>query len=223
MAYDNEMPPAGWYPDPEGGPGQRYWTGTSWAAPTLPDPSSIYPAQTVPTHPVAVAPSPVAAIPAEPQRDVRPGRAVGPFGLPRTAWIVGGVVLVALVLAGAYFISRPGTSSPTEGTQHHTVPAPGTPGGPPKPGLSTYTAMATKTGVLAPYAIGFNLTVTNTGSTAARPTCVVTASSASNPDIASSTYYPASIEPGKTATTMENITIPKSGAKHVTSLSAKCT
>lgn len=24
-------PPAGWYPDPSGGPGQKYWTGEAWS------------------------------------------------------------------------------------------------------------------------------------------------------------------------------------------------
>ena len=26
------LPAAGWYPDPDGGPGQRYWDGSAWAA-----------------------------------------------------------------------------------------------------------------------------------------------------------------------------------------------
>jgi hypothetical protein len=33
-----EVPPAGWYPDPSGGPGQRYWDGQAWRAET-PQPS----------------------------------------------------------------------------------------------------------------------------------------------------------------------------------------
>ncbi|WP_156686984.1 NINE protein [Mycobacterium sp. Marseille-P9652] len=28
----NPAPAAGWYPDPNGGPGQRYWDGTQWQA-----------------------------------------------------------------------------------------------------------------------------------------------------------------------------------------------
>lgn len=48
MSNGNGSAPAGWYPDPSGGPGQRYWDGTSWtthlaplvtAWPAIDDPS----------------------------------------------------------------------------------------------------------------------------------------------------------------------------------------
>lgn len=32
--------PAGWYPDPENPSQSRYWDGTSWAAPSMPPPTS---------------------------------------------------------------------------------------------------------------------------------------------------------------------------------------
>lgn len=48
---DAPLPPAGWYPDPEGGAGARYWNGTSWTAhvqeapPAAPAPAyAAYPA-----------------------------------------------------------------------------------------------------------------------------------------------------------------------------------
>jgi len=34
------VPPAGWYPDPAGGPAQRYWDGARWTEQTTPTPSS---------------------------------------------------------------------------------------------------------------------------------------------------------------------------------------
>jgi hypothetical protein len=33
MTDTPSLPPAGWYPDPSGGPGQRYWDGTAWTEP----------------------------------------------------------------------------------------------------------------------------------------------------------------------------------------------
>ena len=34
------VPPAGWYPDPAGGPAQRYWDGARWTEQTTSTPSS---------------------------------------------------------------------------------------------------------------------------------------------------------------------------------------
>jgi hypothetical protein len=33
------VPPAGWYPDPAGGPARRYWDGARWTEQTTPTPS----------------------------------------------------------------------------------------------------------------------------------------------------------------------------------------
>jgi hypothetical protein len=46
---DAPLPPAGWYPDPEGGSGTRYWDGSAWTshvspAPATPPPAPGYPA-----------------------------------------------------------------------------------------------------------------------------------------------------------------------------------
>jgi hypothetical protein len=34
----SQQPAPGWYPDPTGGPGQRYWDGAQWQAPPPPAP-----------------------------------------------------------------------------------------------------------------------------------------------------------------------------------------
>lgn len=36
MSFSAESPPAGWYPDPAGSGGQRYWDGGTWSAVTRP-------------------------------------------------------------------------------------------------------------------------------------------------------------------------------------------
>lgn len=43
MTYSAPTPPAGWYPDPSGGPGQRYFDGREWTivAPPAPPPPSV--------------------------------------------------------------------------------------------------------------------------------------------------------------------------------------
>ncbi len=43
MTYSAPTPPAGWYPDPSGGPGQRYFDGREWTimAPPPPPPPSV--------------------------------------------------------------------------------------------------------------------------------------------------------------------------------------
>jgi hypothetical protein len=60
--------PAGWYPDPDGSGGQRYWDGFSWTEhryPAAPAPAAAAPAVSAPAEPVAhaepVAPDPVAS------------------------------------------------------------------------------------------------------------------------------------------------------------------
>jgi TM2 domain/Protein of unknown function (DUF2510) len=40
----SSQPAAGWYPDPSGGPGQKYWDGSQWseAVPSTPGPVAPY-------------------------------------------------------------------------------------------------------------------------------------------------------------------------------------
>jgi Protein of unknown function (DUF2510) len=48
------LPPAGWYPNPSGAPGQRYFDSRDWTAHhrSAPPVSMPFPPQTFPTHPV---------------------------------------------------------------------------------------------------------------------------------------------------------------------------
>jgi hypothetical protein len=39
--YSNQSPAAGWFPDPSGGPGSRWWDGRQWTEHTS-DPSQVY-------------------------------------------------------------------------------------------------------------------------------------------------------------------------------------
>lgn len=58
---DAPLPPAGWYSDPEGGTGTRYWDGTSWTAHTR---GAEEPA--APAAPAAPAPPTYPAAPGQP-------------------------------------------------------------------------------------------------------------------------------------------------------------
>jgi hypothetical protein len=63
---NNQLAPAGWYPDPSGGAGQRYWDGTEWTAATSPSVSAVDTANAVapPTHaPLPASPAPAATPP----------------------------------------------------------------------------------------------------------------------------------------------------------------
>jgi len=39
----SQQPAAGWYPDPSGAPGQKYWDGRQWNAPPPPPPPGSFP------------------------------------------------------------------------------------------------------------------------------------------------------------------------------------
>lgn len=56
MSFSAESPPAGWYPDPAGSGGQRYWDGGSWSQVTRP--SNTRPGDYVPQEGQAAAYSP---------------------------------------------------------------------------------------------------------------------------------------------------------------------
>lgn len=83
---DASLPPAGWYPDPEGGSGTRYWDGSAWTthvndAPTAPPQAPGYP------------PAP----PAYPAYGATPAYAAQPASSTTGFW-VGGTVCGVLAL-----------------------------------------------------------------------------------------------------------------------------
>ena len=80
--------PAGWYPDPEGGPGQRYWDGAQWAAPTPPPAPS--PPTDVPGSATQGAAPPPAGAPV-------PGGSA-PAPRRRRTWLIVLIVILAVVL-----------------------------------------------------------------------------------------------------------------------------
>ena len=115
----NSTPP-GWYPDPSGAPGQRYWDGTTWTQHT----SGAYP-----VPPYAAAPYAAPAYAASPY--VAPPYAASPYpaapySVPprRTRWgLILGIVFGSLLLLGggcavaglAFFHSVRG---PADATNH---------------------------------------------------------------------------------------------------------
>ena len=95
-------PAAGWYPDPAGGEGLRWWTGVTWTDDVRPSPwASATPTSAAPTVPVVTSAPPSAA----PAWVVEPGAAEddpsgsGPSSRPgRAVWLVVGAVVVVIAL-----------------------------------------------------------------------------------------------------------------------------
>jgi hypothetical protein len=109
-------PPPGWYPDPDGSPGQvRWWSGTAWADVTIP----AGPGVAIRTSPVLAPVRPVAP-PSAPEAGPPSG------GTPRTPWIVGLSVLgLVVALVAALLLGRSGEADPA------AAPAPASPPSPP--------------------------------------------------------------------------------------------
>jgi len=101
-------PAAGWYPDPAGGAGLRWWTGVTWTDDVRPSPwASATPTAAAPAVPVVTS-APPTTTPAwvlEPDRtpgsvaasgdatDLEPGSRAG-----RGGWIVVGAIVVVIAL-----------------------------------------------------------------------------------------------------------------------------
>src|SRR6202044_199681 len=89
------QPPAGWYPDPTGKPGEMYWDGEAWhrltpGIPATPEAGAVRsghtPASDIPATPKADIPAtPKADIPGTPKPTQRPVTTKGPSGL---VWFV---------------------------------------------------------------------------------------------------------------------------------------
>ena len=85
-------PPAGWYPDPQGLPQQRWWTGTQWSRETQPLPGAVTPEPAatpvtytptfLPSRPVESTTPPVAAQPIAAQPVVAQPIATSPASTP---------------------------------------------------------------------------------------------------------------------------------------------
>ena len=88
-------PAEGWYPDPAGGTGLRWWTGVTWTSDTRAT------APTVPTATVAAGPSTTwSPVVPEPDDDIA-APAVGSRYSRRTRWVAAAVVLLLLGVVGA--------------------------------------------------------------------------------------------------------------------------
>lgn len=122
---DSQLPSAGWYPDPAGAPGLRWWSGSQWTADIKDDPA----ATTVTGQPE---PGPA---PANPYQNAEPTGAWHPGGQPQyqgawsplqpatadgvelASWIrrVGGVIIdsfVVTLVAGLLFLPFAGDLIP---------------------------------------------------------------------------------------------------------------
>ena len=133
------LPPAGWYPDPSGGPDRRFWDGTAWTEATAPavndagrdSRATRASSEGAPASPPGSPPlGPNEHIPASSASggDVSYASSLAPFtarppsaspithsrgnGPPRFVWIVGGLVAMVALIA----FSTSGGSDDVEGT-----------------------------------------------------------------------------------------------------------
>lgn len=90
-------------------------------------------------------------------------------------------------------------------------------------GSDPFTATASDIMVVNPAAVDVTLKITNTGSSAATPTCTVEASDSSGAYSgvnAGSLGSP--VQPGQTVTSVMEVTITNQGAQYVTSATVSC-
>ena len=99
-------PAAGWYPDPAGGDGLRWWTGITWTDDVRPSPwASATPVSAAPVTPVVTSAPASASAPwgfepalAPVAEAPDPGDDAIPYRSRRPLWLVAGAVVVAIAL-----------------------------------------------------------------------------------------------------------------------------
>lgn len=107
--------PAGWYPDPDGKPADRYWNGNAWGTETRPSMATVRPPAPAPMAPAAPAPNPNSK-PADPyltwvgqqQLDLLARTANGSTaGASKNGMGVAALVLgiISVVLPWSYFVA----------------------------------------------------------------------------------------------------------------------
>lgn len=78
---EQELPPPGWYPDPAGGDGRRYWDGARWTAHVEAAPAvAPIPPPPPPPEPEAFALPVIPSVPVEPAPEPQP---FAPLGVPQ--------------------------------------------------------------------------------------------------------------------------------------------
>lgn len=97
---DAPLPPAGWYPDPEGGSGTRYWDGSAWTAHASPAPATP---PSAPGYPATASPYPTYG--ETPAYGAPAAYGVQPAASSTTGFWVGGIVcgVVALLICPILF------------------------------------------------------------------------------------------------------------------------
>lgn len=105
-------PPPGWYPDPDGRPGLRYWDGTNWTISAPPTPAAPIPGYAVAGAPV---PAPGASQPAK------------PGGSINKRWALGVAGVFAVLVAIAAFSDSGGDSKKSESSSPSTRSAAASP------------------------------------------------------------------------------------------------